>query len=176
MLVLGIICGLGEIVLGVLVLTTSQGQGIFIGMGIAYILSGLLFIWLCAGASQAFSNSKKINDINWKMQELEIRNKVSFEMLKKLGISEEDISKELSHYFIGMKEGEKLVALVEKRTPDNTVVIPKGTIVSFVKIELKDDGAMQIITKANINGFNLTIAYKEEEVTTESNYQSEQIY
>ena len=167
MLFLGILIGFGEIVLGIIILVSSHGEGLIIGAGIGYILSGLLYIWLCSGATQAFTNEKRINELKWKVRELEIKNNISLEMLKKSGLSDETINNALLEKFIGVKRGQRLIALVAKRMPDGNTVISKDSIVLFDHIENLCNGSMKIHVKVDVNGQKIVIPYKEDEVQVE---------
>lgn len=75
MYILGIIIAIFEVIVGIVALFNSQGQWLFIVVGISYILSGMLFGWLCSGAKQANENSDRIrgleNDIEHLISENE---------------------------------------------------------------------------------------------------------
>ena len=71
MAVLGILIGIGEIVLGIIILFNSGGEAVLIGTGIGYILSGILFIWLCSGVSLAHQNKEDIESLQQKVEHLE---------------------------------------------------------------------------------------------------------
>ena len=70
MVVLGVLIGIAEVVLGIIVLANSQHQAILIGTGIGYILSGVLFIWLCAGAQLAHENKAAIDTLKQENENL----------------------------------------------------------------------------------------------------------
>ena len=73
MFTLGVLIGIFEIVAGTIVLIASatQGEWISIIIGVSYILSGVLFIWLCSGSYKAHVNEEKIKELNDKIRSLE---------------------------------------------------------------------------------------------------------
>lgn len=73
MVLLGILVGIFEVIIGIIFLFANVFTGnnyLSICMGIGYILSGLLFIWLCVGAQTAFNDSKKYSELSSQIESL----------------------------------------------------------------------------------------------------------
>ena len=173
MFVVGIVVGIAEIVLGIIICTSSHGDGIVLTSGIGYILSGLLFIWLCAGASQAFANTGEIDRLKRDVKKLQVQNKVYLKLFEKTGLSEEDINlfKETSLDY--MSEGTPLIALIDKTLVKSGVKIPKYSELSFVRMEYNDNGENNVIVDVVINEQNHRVRYKEQEVISKRLYSEE---
>ena len=93
MVLIGILTGLFEIVVGIVTLVNSKGEWSFILTGVIYILSGLLFLWICVGAQTAFDNSKKIESMKSDLEKVTEKNKLLEEEIEKLKSDKENESK-----------------------------------------------------------------------------------
>lgn len=85
MFVLGMIIAIFEIVAGIITLVISQGQWAVVVVGISYILSGLLFMWLVKGSRLARLNEERIDELEEQVQALRVerdRLKVTVNMLE----------------------------------------------------------------------------------------------
>ena len=169
MVFFGVIIGLLEIIIGVVSLITSLGNGALIWTGICCILSGILFIWLCLGSQRAFENSDEIARLNKKVRTLEGQNKLYMKFFKNLGISEEDLNLLNTSSLESMQPGSELVSLVEKKAADGSFVIPKGTTLSFYVFSKKDK-ENEVVVDVVIDGKTHRVRYKQSEVIAKSLY------
>lgn len=169
MVFFGVIIGLLEIIIGVVSLITSLGNGALIWTGIGCILSGILFIWLCLGSQRAFENSDEIARLNKKVRTLEGQNKLYMKFFKNLGISEEDLNLLNTSSLESMQPGSELVSLVEKKAADGSFVIPKGTTLSFYVFSKKDK-ENEVVVDVVIDGKTHRVRYKQSEVIAKSLY------
>lgn len=173
MRILGTIIGIGEIILGIIILFNTGGQAILIGAGIGYILSGILFIWLCAGASLAFENLDSISKLRKDIRKLEKQNAIYLKLFEKAGVETNDVKMMFENSIGGFKEGHPLIALVEKTLVESGARIPKGSELSFVRIDIQDDGSTYAIVDVVVDNVKHRVRYKEEEVISRELYSEE---
>ena len=159
--VFGALICIAEIIIGVIVLLNNQGQPVFIGTGIGYILSGLLFIWLCGGASTAFINEKRVKQLKEEVEKLKEQEDVYNALFRKLNISQEEIDRLSQASFSRMQEGHPLISLAEKTLASSNTIIPKGTSLSFVRIEQTESNEKNVIANVIVDGENHLVRYKE---------------
>ncbi|MBR5997078.1 MAG: hypothetical protein IK028_03545 [Bacilli bacterium] len=93
MVIIGILTGLFEIVVGIVAIVNSKGEWSLYVPGIIYILSGLLFLWICVGAQTAFEDSKKIEAMKSDLEKVTEKNKLLEEEIEKLKSDKENESK-----------------------------------------------------------------------------------
>lgn len=172
MFVLGILIGIFEIIIGVITLVTSNGIPLIIGTGIGYILSGFLFLWLCVGAHTAYNNSRTIDYLSKRIKALEDQKNLYFEMFKRVGLSEEDVKLLSETSFDNMSKGHRLVSLIDRQLKDSSLMIPKGGVVTFERLEEKD-GETNIIVRVVIGGESHLVRFKPNEVISECLYSKE---
>ena len=167
MIVIGILIGIAEIVLGIIALVYSESQPAIIGAGIGYILSGILFIWLCAGAHTAFNASKNVNALEKKVQFMQKRNKCLEEALIAKGLVNEDDLTKATYSHITFKEmevGFPLITLKNKVIREGTITIPAKTKVFFLKYDEYSYSEVAVIVEYLYNGEMLHLKYGENDV------------
>ena len=162
--VLGVLIGVAEIVIGIIVLFNSGAQPLFIGTGIGYILSGALFIWLCIAASTAFDNEKKINELKAQIKVLKDKEEINDRLFMKLNISQEEIEHLSQTSFSKMQAGHPLVSLAEKLLTTSNITIPIGTSLTFVRIEKTNTDFNNVIVDVVIEGETHRVRYMQCEV------------
>ena len=167
MVVLGLLIGFAQIVLGILIICFDFNQPLMVGMGIGYILSGFLFIWLCIGAFKAFDNAKKIGVLSAKYKKLKESNTILQGLLIEKGlVSKEDIDSALnsSINIKDMEPGFPLITLKDKTIRDGTITIPKNTQVSFSKYDDYSYSETVIVVTYKLNGEVLRLKYGVDDV------------
>lgn len=93
MFLFGVLIGLFEIVAGIITLIISMGELTLVFSGIIYILSGLLFLWLCYGVQTAYDNQKKVSIMQADIERLTAQNKSLEEEVERLKSDKEQESK-----------------------------------------------------------------------------------
>ena len=167
---IGILIGIAEIIFGIIVLFNANHQAIAIGTGIGYILSGVLFIWLCVGASTAFANVKEISNLRREVKKLQEQNNTYLELFKTAGVKEEEIKLLSETCFSNMKEGHKLISLIQKTIVGTEITIPKESTLSFVRYEVGEDGSGSVVADVTIGNKTHRVRYKADDVISEQLY------
>ncbi len=174
MSLLGILTGFIEVVIGILVLCNSRGEAVLVGVGIGYILSGLLFMWLCVGASTAFSDSKRISDLENENKDIKNDNRLLQEILVHKGVinrEELDTLVDANVPIEKMEDGFPLITLIEKSFKDGEIVIPIHTRVLFHKYDAYSYSEPAVIVTYSIDGKLTNFKYAKTDVMNASLYE-----
>ena len=176
MVVLGCLIGLAEIILGIFALVLSDGQGIVIGAGIGYMLSGLLYIWLSIGSHLAYSNSKTIDILEAKYKKIKESDKILRELLIEKGIiSKDDIDSMLKSSVLikDMEPGFPLITLKDKTIREGSITIPKGTQVLFSRYDDYSYPEPVVVVNYEFNGEVLRLRYGKDDVVNAYSFKNE---
>lgn len=178
MIGLGILIAIAEIIIGIIALISSAGQSVLIGAGIGYILSGFLFMWLCVGTSTAFSNSKRVDDLEKRLKRL-TADKVQLEnLLVSKGVFLEDEIQSKNNVDLSIKEmypGFPLLTLKEKSIRNGSIVIPAKTRVFFSEIDNSNPSETIVLAEYEYNGEKLLLRYNEKDLANAFSYKEDEV-
>lgn len=164
---IGVLIGIADIVIGIVVLVKYYADMALLATGISCIISGLLFIWLCIGAITAFSNANEIEVLKKENE----RRKKDNDLLKKLLLSKGVVSNEDVDTAINsctpleeLEEGTPLITLVEKHFKKEDITIPAKTKVTLNLYDNFSYTKPVVYVNFTVNGENKQFWYKPNEV------------